>query len=155
VQGLGTSNSTSLSNATKSGVSQVLNRMSYNATLSHVRRIQTPVEKSGKLLAPRKLHGSSWGYVCPVETPEGHSVGIVKAICMLSAITQHTPSSVALDFMKKMPIDCVQNLTRALKGTTVILNGVIVGFTEKPLAILTLRHSTPPFAGSRASTNAS
>jgi DNA-directed RNA polymerase II subunit RPB2 len=49
VQGLGTSNSTSLSNATKVGVSQVLARMSYAATLSHLRRIQTPVEKSGKL----------------------------------------------------------------------------------------------------------
>jgi DNA-directed RNA polymerase II subunit RPB2 len=134
VQGLGTSPAAA-SNATKMGVSQVLNRLSYSATVSHLRRIQTPVEKSGKLLAPRKLHGSSWGYVCPVETPEGHSVGIVKAICMLSAITQHTPSSVALDFMKKMPIDWVQNLTRALKGTMVILNGVIVGFTEKPLEV--------------------
>jgi DNA-directed RNA polymerase II subunit RPB2 len=77
VQGLGTSNSASLSNATKVGVSQVLNRLSYSATISHLRRIQTPIEKSGKLLAPRKLHGTSWGFVCPVETPEGHSVGIV------------------------------------------------------------------------------
>ena len=47
VQGLGTSSSASLSNATKVGVSQVLNRLSYSATISHLRRIQTPVEKSG------------------------------------------------------------------------------------------------------------
>lgn len=59
VQGLGATTTTST--ATKMGVSQVLNRLSYLATISHLRRIQTPVEKSGKLLAPRKLHGTSWG----------------------------------------------------------------------------------------------
>ena len=132
VQGLGTSSST-ISNATKVGVSQVLNRLSYSATLSHLRRIQTPVEKSGKLLAPRKLHGSSWGYVCPVETPEGHSVGIVKSICMLSAITQHIPSSVVLKLLETIPsISWISNLTTQQSGTMIVVNGVIVGFTSDP-----------------------
>jgi DNA-directed RNA polymerase II subunit RPB2 len=89
VQGVGPASN--VSSATKIGVSQVLNRLSYLATLSHLRRIQTPVEKSGKLLAPRKLHGTSFGFVCPVETPEGHSVGIVKSMSMLTSISQHTP----------------------------------------------------------------
>ena len=48
VQGVGPASN--VSSATKIGVSQVLNRLSYLATLSHLRRIQTPVEKSGKLL---------------------------------------------------------------------------------------------------------
>lgn len=131
VQGLGTA--ASMSNATKVGVSQVLNRLSYSATLSHLRRIQTPVERSGKLLAPRKLHGTSWGYVCPVETPEGHSVGIVKAMSMLTAVTQHTPANVVLTFLRKL-----SNLTwitklRSYTGTTIILNGVIIAYTDKPV----------------------
>jgi DNA-directed RNA polymerase II subunit RPB2 len=138
VQGLGTSSSTSMSNATKVGVSQVLNRLSYSATLSHLRRIQTPVEKSGKLLAPRKLHGSSWGYVCPVETPEGHSVGIVKSMSMLTSITQHTPSSVVINLLKKMDgIEWVHSINRTYSGTMIIVNGVIVAYTSVPFDVNT------------------
>jgi DNA-directed RNA polymerase II subunit RPB2 len=133
VQGLGPSNA---SVATKMGVSQVLNRLSYLATVSHLRRIQTPVEKSGKLLAPRKLHGTSWGFVCPVETPEGHSVGIVKSLSMMSAISQHSPSLTILTQLKKLDIDWVTNLQKDYKGTSIYVNGVIVGYTEDPSNVL-------------------
>jgi len=136
VQGLGTSSSTSLSNATKVGVSQVLNRLSYSATISHLRRIQTPVEKSGKLLAPRKLHGTSWGYVCPVETPEGHSVGIVKALSMLTAISQHTPSSITMKLLEEIPnIIWIQNVAEIYVGTSIVVNGVIVAYTNNPVQV--------------------
>lgn len=132
VQGLGAPSST-MSNATKVGVSQVLNRLSYSATISHLRRIQTPVEKSGKLLAPRKLHGTSWGYVCPVETPEGHSVGIVKSMAMLTSITQHTPSSVVLNVLKSIPrLQWITSTKILYEGTMIILNGVIVAYTRYP-----------------------
>jgi len=130
VQGLGTS---TVSTATKMGVSQVLNRLSYAATISHVRRIQTPVEKSGKLLAPRKLHGTSWGYVCPVETPEGHSVGIVKSMSMLTSVTQHSPSAIALTFLEQeKDIQWIKDVKTQYEGTMIILNGVIIGYTQQP-----------------------
>lgn len=131
VQGLGTSNSASMSNATKMGVSQVLNRLSYQATVSHVRRIQTPVEKSGKLLAPRKLHGTSWGYMCPVETPEGHSVGIVKSMSLMTSVTQHTPSVVTLNVLNDLDIEWITEI-RKYVGTSIIVNGVIVAYTANP-----------------------
>jgi DNA-directed RNA polymerase beta subunit len=54
-------------NSNKVGVAQVLNRLTYVATLSHLRRISTPTDKSGKLIPPRKLHGSSWGFIDPAE----------------------------------------------------------------------------------------
>jgi DNA-directed RNA polymerase II subunit RPB2 len=137
VQGLGTSGSTSLSNATKVGVSQVLNRLSYSATISHLRRIQTPVEKSGKLLAPRKLHGTSWGYVCPVETPEGHSVGIVKSMSMLTAVSQHTPSTVVLDVLQDLgrKVIWIEKVSTRYSGTSIVVNGVIVAYTNDPVFV--------------------
>jgi DNA-directed RNA polymerase beta subunit/intein/homing endonuclease len=48
----------------KDGVSQVLNRLNYMSAISHLRRISTPIEKTGKLVAPRKQHNTQWGYVC-------------------------------------------------------------------------------------------
>ena len=146
VQGLGTSNSTSLSNATKVGVSQVLGRMSYVATLSHLRRIQTPVEKSGKLLAPRKLHGTSWGFVCPVETPEGHSVGIVKTMSLLTSVSQHIPSNTVLHFLQSMPDLEWISAAKVHSGTAITLNGVIVGYTSDPKTLVdTLRAAKHSF----------
>jgi len=137
VQGLGTSNSTSLSNATKVGVSQVLARMSYTSTISHLRRIQTPVEKSGKLLAPRKLHGTSWGFVCPVETPEGHSVGIVKNMSLMTNVTQHIPSNTVLHYLQDCPGITWVETPHVYSGTAITLNGVIVGYTQDPHALVT------------------
>ena len=137
VQGLGTSSAT-MSNATKVGVSQVLARMSYSATLSHLRRIQTPVEKSGKLLAPRKLHGTSWGFMCPVETPEGHSVGIVKTMSLLTSVSQHVPSSTVLHFLAETPGMGVTWITvpKVYEGTSITVNGVLTAYTTKPLDLV-------------------
>lgn len=55
------------SNKNKQGVAQVLNKMTYSASISHLRRINTPIEKSGKLVQPRKLHPTQWGIICPSE----------------------------------------------------------------------------------------
>lgn len=71
----------------RQGISQMLNRMTYNATLSHMRRINTPIEKTGKLVQPRKLHPTQWGIMCPAETPEGTSVGLVKNMALTTTIS--------------------------------------------------------------------
>jgi DNA-directed RNA polymerase beta subunit len=55
------------SNSNKVGVAQVLNRLTYVSSLSHLRRISTPTDKSGKLIPPRKLHNTSFGFLCPAE----------------------------------------------------------------------------------------
>jgi DNA-directed RNA polymerase II subunit RPB2 len=55
----------------KAGVSQVLNRLTFASTLSHLRRLNTPLDRSGKQAKPRQLHNTQWGMLCPAETPEG------------------------------------------------------------------------------------
>jgi DNA-directed RNA polymerase II subunit RPB2 len=81
------------------GVAQVLNRMTYASILSHLRRINTPVEKSGKMVPPRKLAPSSWGFLCPVETPEGPTVGVVKNLSVMTHITIISDSSSLYDII--------------------------------------------------------
>ena len=71
----------------KQGISQLYNKMSFNSVNSHLRRVNTPIEKCGKLIPPRKQHGTQWGYVCPAETPEGQSVGVVKNISLSAIIS--------------------------------------------------------------------
>ena len=51
----------------RTGVSQILSRMTYGATLSHMRRIIIPVGKEGKNAIIRQIHSSQFGYICPAE----------------------------------------------------------------------------------------
>ena len=76
-----------MKNNAKVGVSQILSRMTYSATLSHLRRVCTSLDKTSKLIQPRKLHSSQWGVFCPAETPEGHSVGVVKNLALGVRVT--------------------------------------------------------------------
>ena len=62
----------------RTGVSQVLSRLSYGGFISHLQRLIIPVGKEGKNTQIRQLHGSQIGFICPCETPEGQAAGIVK-----------------------------------------------------------------------------
>lgn len=53
-----------------SALLQVLNRLTFASTLSHLRRVNSPIGRDGKLAKPRQLHNTLWGMVCPAETPE-------------------------------------------------------------------------------------
>ena len=131
----------------KQGVAQVLNRMTFNATLSHLRRINTPIEKSGKLIQPRKLHNTQWGTVCPAETPEGASVGVVKNLSIMTNITIASMShnvryfvqeygTVMIDPEIPMNIskddESANNPVNYGRHTTVFVNGDIVGYHKDP-----------------------
>jgi len=71
----------------KTGVSQVLNRLTFSSSLSHLRRLNTPLSKQGKLTKPRQLHNSHWGMVCPAETPEGQACGLVKNLSLMTFVS--------------------------------------------------------------------
>lgn len=122
-------------NKNKQGVAQVLNRMTYNATLSHLRRINTPIEKTGKLIQPRKLHATQFGYICPAETPEGASVGLVKNMSMMANITIASNSTNIRQALKESGIIEFDgtNVGIFYKQTKVIVNGDIIGIHEDPV----------------------
>jgi DNA-directed RNA polymerase II subunit RPB2 len=114
----------------KNGVSQVLNRLNYIAGISHLRRVSTPIEKMGKLIAPRKLHNTQWGYICPCETPEGHSVGVVKNMSTIAIVSIFSNPRSVLDYINTTgKLRELRNTTHAQKhtGLRVFLNGSWIG----------------------------
>ena len=124
------------SNSTKVGVAQVLNRLTYMSTISHLRRINTPLEKSGELIAPRKLHNSTWGFLCPVETPEGQSIGVVKNISYLGHITIPSNSSSLYEYTLPLitPIESC-NSCDLYKKVKVFINGSWIGIANEPFEL--------------------
>jgi DNA-directed RNA polymerase II subunit RPB2 len=121
------------SNSNKVGVAQVLNRLTYISSLSHLRRVNTPIDKSGKLIPPRKLHNTSWGFICPPETPEGHGVGVVKNLSILTHVTIPSDTSSIYEYIKDS-VTLINDIpSEELSGKVkVIINGCWVGISENP-----------------------
>jgi len=122
-------------NSNKVGVAQVLNRLTYLSSLSHLRRVNTPIDKSGKLVPPRRLHNSTWGFLCPAETPEGQSVGVVKNLAYLAHITINSNSSGLYDYILPIiqSLDTYNGSYKDLDNfAKVFINGSWVGFTSEP-----------------------
>lgn len=113
----------------KNGVSQVLNRLTFASTLSHLRRLNTPLAKSGKLTKPRQLHNTHWGMVCPAETPEGQACGLVKNLSLMSFVTVGSSSDELIEILEN------EQVTRLLQinpedigdSTKVFVNGNWIG----------------------------
>ena len=122
------------SNTSKVGVAQVLNRLTYVSSLSHLRRINTPLEKSGELIAPRKLHNTTWGFLCPAETPEGQSIGVVKNISYMGHITIPTNSSSLYEYVAPHILAVDDAKPDELHGKVkVFVNGCWVGVAKSPI----------------------
>ena len=126
------------SNSSKAGVAQVLNRLTYPAILSHLRRINTPLEKGGgELIAPRKLHNTTWGFLCPVETPEGASIGVVKNLSSLAHVSIPIHNTPIYDFclngdwIQTVPED-INQIHQMFGKVKVFVNGVWLGICDKP-----------------------
>ena len=123
-------------NSNKVGVAQVLNRLTYVSSLSHLRRISTPTDKSGKLIPPRKLHNTSFGFLCLAETPEGQSVGIVKNLSYMSHVTIHANSLALYEYVEPYikKIDQLRPIEMFDK-VKVFINGTWVGITNEPVEL--------------------
>ena len=128
----------------KAGTAQVLNRLSYQSFISHLRRVNSPSDKGsgGKIIKPRKLHGTTWGYICPAETPEGQPVGLVKNMSMISKITNHSNSTIVRNVLNTLNIKELEHCSIEDISTLCIifLNGDWVGMHTDPNTLVkTLR----------------
>jgi len=82
------------------GVIQDLNRLSYNSFLTHLRKINLEVDSSSKLMDPHFLHGSQYGYLDPVDTPDGANVGLHKHMAIMCKITRSVKNQEVYDFIE-------------------------------------------------------
>jgi DNA-directed RNA polymerase II subunit RPB2 len=114
----------------KHGVAQALSRFTFTSTLSHLRRINTPLNKSGKISKPRHLHNTHWGIICPAETPEGQSIGLVKNLALMSYITiGDSGKKIEEGLLNKVGVEALDKIepTEIPKTTKIFVNGNWIG----------------------------
>ena len=113
----------------RAGVSQVLNRYTYASTLSHLRRLNTPIGRDGKLAKPRQLHNTHWGMVCPAETPEGQACGLVKNLSLMAYVTVGSKPDPIKEFLNEWVMESLEEVNPSTipEATKIFLNGEWVG----------------------------
>ncbi|KAI3952972.1 hypothetical protein MKX01_028664 [Papaver californicum] len=127
---------------TRSGVSQVLNRLTYASTLPHPRRLNSPIGSEGKLAKPRQLHNSQWGILCPAETPEGQACGLVKNLALMTYVTVGSSANPILEILDDWSMENFGEISPAVihPSTKIFVNGCWVGIHRNPeLLVNTLR----------------
>ena len=123
----------------KTGVAQVLQRLTFMSSLSHLRRLNTPLQKTGKITKPRQLHNTHWGMLCPAETPEGQACGLVKNLSLMTFVSVGTPSKTIKEILDNYAE--FQKLSEvqpySIKGKSkIFINGSWIGITDKPETIM-------------------
>ena len=119
--------------SSKVGVAQVLNRLTYISSLSHLRRVNTPIDKSGKLIPPRKLHNSQWGFICPAESPEGAPVGVVKNLSYMAHVTIKSCPSPLYNAVKSHILPLKETKYKNyFNKVKVFINGNWIGIAKNP-----------------------
>ncbi|XP_014777723.1 DNA-directed RNA polymerase II subunit RPB2 [Octopus bimaculoides] len=126
----------------RAGVSQVLNRLTFASTLSHLRRLNSPIGRDGKLARPRQLHNTLWGMICPAETPEGAAVGLVKNLALMAYISVGSQPSPILEFLEEWSMENLEEVAPSAiqDATKIFVNGCWVGIHRDPEQLMnTLR----------------
>ena len=132
----------------RSGVSQLLDRTTYLASLSHMRRVTSPLVRSQPHFEARDLHPTHWGRLCPNETPEGQNCGLVKNAAQMIDISEEVDPHEVRERLDELDVYQPDDWT---DGDRIHVNGDIYGKELKlkdinmhKLSFSTTFHKSPP-----------
>ena len=116
------------------GITQLLDRTNYISTLSHLRRLQSPLSRSQPNFEARDLHPTHWGRLCPNETPEGSNCGLVKNLSLSSSISVGVnPDKVKQMLFEMGTVPAYEsNDSMKINGAKVFVDGNIIGYCSNP-----------------------
>lgn len=116
----------------KENITDILKRDNIIASYSHVRRVNTPTSRKAKQPTIRLVPMSSLGYICPIETPEGENLGIVKNLatgCYISIARDEVPIRQAIEpYISSEYKDAIKEN----RNTKCLLNGRLLGWCNGP-----------------------
>ncbi len=112
------------------GVTQLLDRTNYLSTISHLRRIQSPLSRTQPNFEARDLHATHFGRICPSETPEGSNCGLVKNLALSALISVHVPSEEIIERLHNMDVTVFDDTKDDVKrdGTRIFVDGKLIGY---------------------------
>jgi len=121
----------------KLGLVQDLSRFSYMGFISHLRRVNTPMDPTAKIVGPHRLHPSQWGIMCPCESPDGGSIGLLKNFAIMCKVTFDSNSLNILECLQDNDLIMLENIDiKMVKSyTKILINNNWVGVHEDPVKL--------------------
>jgi DNA-directed RNA polymerase subunit B len=116
------------------GITQLLDRTNRTSTLSHLRRLQSPLSRSQPNFEARDLHPTHWGRLCPNETPEGSNCGLVKNLALSACISVSADAEKIKQILYKMGVIPALEANESIRGSgaKVFIDGSLVGYHLSP-----------------------
>jgi DNA-directed RNA polymerase II subunit RPB2 len=121
------------------GAVQDLNRLSWNTYISHLRKINLPIDSTSKVVGPRLLNSSQWGYIDPIDTPDGGNIGLHKHIAISTHITSGSSSFPIIKWLRaNTPIKILMECSAEYLGnsTKVLVNSNWIGVIDDPIELV-------------------
>ena len=121
------------------GVIQDVNRLSWNSFISQMRKFNLPLDASAKVVGPRLLHSSQWGYIDPVDTPDGGNIGLHKHMAISTLVTSGFSVKQIIPWLRlHINLKLLQECTPVMLSifTKIFVNGVWIGSIEEPIKTL-------------------
>src|SRR5712691_3711244 len=114
------------------GVTQLLDRTNYMSTISHLRRIQSPLSRSQPNFEARDLHATHFGRICPSETPEGVNCGLVKNLALSAIISVGVSSAEVEERLWELGAKQVKDTDEKLAtdGCRLFMDGRFLGYVD-------------------------
>ncbi len=116
------------------GMTQLLDRTNTLSTLSHLRRLQSPLSRSQPNFEARDLHSTHWGRLCPNETPEGANCGLVKNLALMASISVGTDPDKIKRTLLYLGVTPAKDADEKLRheGAKLFVEGYLLGYTTLP-----------------------
>ena len=119
------------------GVVQDLNRLSWNTFISHLRKINLPLDASAKVIGPRLLNSSQWGFIDPLDTPDGGNIGLHKHLSISAYITSGSSSIPIIKWLRantpmKINLECTPEYLA--NSSKIFVNGNWIGIIDTPIS---------------------
>lgn len=86
------------------GVSKFMDRVNYLAPLTDLRKVKSPLDKNRELYEARDVHGTHWGRLGCIETPDGPQCGLVKNLGLLAEVTTETDDKPVEKILNEMGV---------------------------------------------------
>ena len=102
------------------------------STISHLRRIQSPLSRSQPNFEARDLHATHFGRICPAETPEGSNCGLVKNLALSAVISVSVSSAEIVEKLYELGVQHVDEANDKLRniGSRIFVDGRLIGYGE-------------------------
>jgi DNA-directed RNA polymerase II subunit RPB2 len=124
------------SNTKRIGIVQDLNRLSWFTHMSHLRKVNLPLDATAKVVGPHLLHSTQWGIIDPVDTPDGGNIGLHKHLSISTSITNGFSSYPIIKWIRantqlQLLTECRPNSIS--NATKVFVNGNWIGVVNNPI----------------------